>query len=637
MTTGSPTQAPPPAPPKPPEGPGSDHGGARYWRMPTRRRRWPWAIFWVLLLTVGIAAGAAVASINLLEDTLAKASPDTPEVQAASRAVDPVVAGQPVNILLIGSDRRPDQPSDDGDPGRSDSLILVRMDSKRGFISMLSFPRDLYVDIPGTGRKDKINAAYAIGGPQKTIETVKALTGQPVNYFINIDFQGFTKLVDKVGGVYIDVDRRYFNDNSNAAPGESYATIDLQPGYQRLDGQDALSYVRYRHTDSDFSRIARQQAFLSELKRQTNRFGSLPNIPSYAEIFANNVVTNMKSVRRLLGILEMALTTDKDRVARTSINGYVTFVGDASVVMLPAGEIQNKVDLWLNPEFETGTTTRVVDPSKVDTMVLNGSGRLMGADDVVDALRGRGYDAHVGGNAPNFGYSESAVYYKDGQRDAAKQLQTLMGPGTAIGPLPRAQAGADADVVVVVGREYSGRLYAPPKRRKGARVDLNMTDTTSLVQLLSRVQRITRVKMMVPLKVPDGSQLKRVRVYRVNTGGTGPQAVKLVFDAGGPDGMPHYWGYQAVDWADPPILEGRTGVVRSGGRDYSTFYDGKNLMRLAWQKDGVTYWISNTLDYRLTADQMYAIAKSARPVGRARLPRGASDTAIPIATDDSTP
>jgi hypothetical protein len=98
-----------------------------------------------------------------------------------------------------------------------------------------------------------------------------------------------------------------------------------------------------------------------------------------------------------------------------------------------------------------------------------------------------------------------------------------------------------------------------------------------------------------------------------------------------------YWGYQILDWSDPPLLDGRTGVVNSGGREYSTFYDGKNLMRLAWQKDGVTYWISNTLDYQLSPETMYAIAKSARPLGRANLPKGQTSTSISMEQDAYTP
>jgi hypothetical protein len=153
------------------------------------------------------------------------------------------------------------------------------------------------------------------------------------------------------------------------------------------------------------------------------------------------------------------------------------------------------------------------------------------------------------------------------------------------------------------------------------------------VPLMSRIQKATGLKVMVPLRVPTGSSVKIVRSYRVNTGGQGPQALKLVFQV--PSGT--YWGYQVLDWADPPLLEGRTGVVNKGGREYSTFYDGKNMMRLAWQKDGVTYWISNTLDYQLSPDTMWAIAKSCLPLGRAKLPAGAKSNDITIEQDAYTP
>ena len=148
---------------------------ARWYRVPRRRRRWPWVFMWLAFLVVGAGAGLAVASYQLLDNTLDKASPETKLVKEAQKAVDPDVPGRPVNILLIGSDTRAGAEGA-GDPGRSDSLILLRMDGDKGFISMLSFPRDLYVKIPGYGT-NKINAAFSAGGPAKTIETIKALTG----------------------------------------------------------------------------------------------------------------------------------------------------------------------------------------------------------------------------------------------------------------------------------------------------------------------------------------------------------------------------------------------------------------------------------------------------------------------------
>ncbi|MDP4620974.1 MAG: LCP family protein [Thermoleophilia bacterium] len=601
----------------------------RWFRVPRRRRRWPWIFMWAFVLIAGAGAGLAVARYQILGNTLEKASPDSATVKDAQKAVDADVPGEPVNILVIGSDKRA---GDKGDPGRSDSLILMRMDGDQGFISMLSFPRDLYVNIPGVGM-DKINASFANGGPAKTIETIKALTGQPINYFVNIDFEGFVKLVDQVGGVYLDVDRKYFNKNVQGDGIDDYEEIDLKPGYQRMNGVDALDYVRYRHTDSDFARIARQQAFLSELKRQTNRFGNLPELPAYAGIFADNIVTNVRSVPRLLGIMEQAITTDKDRIARNSITGRPTMRNGASIVETPQSEVDAKVEAWLNPEFTQGAAAAVVSPNSVQAKVLNGNGRLLDAETATDQLRAKGYDAVSGGNADSFGTPETIVQYADGQRDAAKNVARLFGARAVVSALSRAKTPKGTDLVITVGESYGGAVVTPKKAKPKPRATANVVDTTSLVALGKRIQKATGLRIMVPTRVPSGSELKIVRSYRVNTGGAGPKALKMVFRV--PTGT--YWGYQVLDWANPPLLEGRTGVVTTGGRQYSTFYDGKNLMRLAWQKDGVTYWISNTLDYALSPETMYAIAKSARPVGRAMLRPGAKPVDISIEQDAYTP
>ena len=128
----------------------------------------------------------------------------------------------------------------------------------------MSLPRDLKVQIPGHGT-DKINAAYELGGPRLTLRTVKQLTGLSINHVINVTFGGFWRAVNAIGCVYADIDRRYFNDNAGVR-----ATINVQPGYQRLCGRKALQYVRFRHEDNDLVRSARQQDFLRQAKQQVN-------------------------------------------------------------------------------------------------------------------------------------------------------------------------------------------------------------------------------------------------------------------------------------------------------------------------------------------------------------------------------
>ena len=155
-----------------------------------------------------------------------------------------------------------------GDPSRSDTIMLVRADPDTKSVSLLSFPRDLFVKIycPGkTTFSARINGAFSACGTKGTLETVRKLTGVPINYLITVNFRGFHQLVDSLGGVWIDVDRRYYNDRGGDF---GYAAINLFPGYQKLGGYQALDFVRYRHTDSDLYRVARQQLFLRAFKDQ---------------------------------------------------------------------------------------------------------------------------------------------------------------------------------------------------------------------------------------------------------------------------------------------------------------------------------------------------------------------------------
>lgn len=226
------------------------------------------------VLTIALSA-TAVASTVLLEingvvkefvgPEEGRTAIDIPEVTRAD-------AGDPRTFLILGSDARYSDRSLKIKP-RSDTIMLARVDPDAKRIAVMSIPRDLKVAIPGAGT-GKINSAYEIGGPRKTVATIKRLFGDatgedfPINNVISVNFGGFRRAVNYVGGVYVDVDRRYYNDNTTAAPGEAYAAIDVQPGYQMLKGQDALDYVRYRHGDNDFFRATRQQDFLRQISHQ---------------------------------------------------------------------------------------------------------------------------------------------------------------------------------------------------------------------------------------------------------------------------------------------------------------------------------------------------------------------------------
>lgn len=608
------------------------HRRARYYRVMGRRRPWRSIAGWGVWMMMALAIGVVLSGYTVLEDALEQASPNTPEVQAAIEATRPALPGEPVNILLIGSDSR-----GEGDNGRSDSLILMRLDKDRGFISLLSFPRDLYVSIPGYGL-NKINAAYGLGGAEKTIETVTGLTGQNVNHYINVDFEGFSNLVDEVGGVLIDVDRRYYHSNIGCSGTECYDEIDIESGYQRLDGVRALDYVRYRHTDGDFSRIARQQLFLSELKRQTNQFGNLTRLNSFAEIFAENTETSIRKVDTLLSIAELALTLPEERIARTAITGDNATRGGASVIITYPSIVTEKVNEWRDPEFlnVADDAPAPVKGEDASIVVQNAGGRLLGAADLAELLREAGFAATDQGNAGRNDLAMSIVRYRDGAKAAAKRVQARLGPSAGISIAEEGETG-NADLLVLVGNDFTGGLFDAPEPvpdaiSSGSSAPPAMVDTTSLVDVLRRVEQGTPLATMAPLKLPQGTDVRRVTPYQIDAKGD-PWAVKITMRIG----FNKYFGLMQTDMKDPPILDGRTGKISRGGREYSTFYDGRNMQRLAWQKDGMTYWISNSLDYALTADQMWAMAQSARPLKRAKLAAGVTDTAVSIELKGSTP
>ena len=177
--------------------------------------------------------------------------------------------------------------------------MLLRADPKTDTLSLLSFPRDLYVPIYCHGAivtHDRINSAWANcgnDGPAATLDTMQHLTGLPINYLITLDFHAFKQLVNKLHGVYLNVDRRYF-----IAPHTGVSAVNLQPGYQKLDGGQALSYVRYRHTDSDIYRTGTQQLFIEALKSRLRTALSPSSLPLEVPKLVGALKHNSRSGRR---------------------------------------------------------------------------------------------------------------------------------------------------------------------------------------------------------------------------------------------------------------------------------------------------------------------------------------------------
>jgi LCP family protein required for cell wall assembly len=277
-------------------------------------------------LVVVLSSAATVATAALLEikdDTTIFFRNSTGLGKEVKGALDGVDAGGPQTILLLGSDQRYIDIKQKN-PVRSDTIILMRLDPSKGATAVMSLPRDLKVDIPGHGT-DKINAAYAIGGPTLSVKTIRNLLHIPINHVVNVNFGGFRRAVDRLGCVYTDVDRRYFNDNSPPfGGGPDYATIDVKAGYQKLCGQDALDFVRYRHFDTDLVRAARQQQFLADAKDQIGVGKLFSDRKALLKIFGRYTQTDISSDAAILRLLKLAFESAQKPVQEVPFPGDIT-------------------------------------------------------------------------------------------------------------------------------------------------------------------------------------------------------------------------------------------------------------------------------------------------------------------------
>jgi len=206
------------------------------------------------------------------------------------------IPGDPVNVLVLGSDSRArlseEEQAIKGGPEdvegqRSDTIILAHFDPERNKAVLVHFPRDLLVEIPGHG-EGKLNEAFHLGGPRLMLRTVHRFTGVDIHHYVEVDFVGFERLVNAVGGVRICVDRPMFDE---------LAELRIpRKGCYRFDGDTSLAYVRARHVEGDvipdFARISRQQQFIRALLNRLLSVNSLVRLPSLIRLATENVTTD---------------------------------------------------------------------------------------------------------------------------------------------------------------------------------------------------------------------------------------------------------------------------------------------------------------------------------------------------------
>jgi LCP family protein required for cell wall assembly len=592
-------------------------------------------------LFFAIVAGGVAGGLYLwAAEKISATAPTSPDVIRSTINLKAVVPNQPVIALVVGFDKRRGIV---GDPGRTDTVMLVRLDPRKDSqsISLLSFPRDLSVPLYcnpnypfGTG---KINSAYAHCGLNGALLTVQKLTGLPINYDVAVNFRGFKDIVNKMGGVWIDVDRRYYNHNVHTIS-TNFADIDLQPGYQRLRGQQALDYARYREGDSDLFRIIRQQAFIRSIRQQFSQ-----QSPTGYLSIANTISQNVErggslSVRTLIGYAEAIHGLSGGSVVQVKLENVGNASDGSSDLVASPTTIANAVDQFTNPDLSAETRAATQDrvghakaqtdpapaPEKTTVLVLNAGDTGGLAGDTSYGLSQRGYKvvSPAGGAAANYPGKRlwhTHVYYDPAQakaKAAAKKLLTLFDAGSVRSMVPSVASLANgAMVVAAIGQTFDGTL--PPITPKiqlptvqAPRVTTNpgLTSTT-----LRGLQPRFRFRLEVPSTLASYSYLvpsteSPVRVYRIAAKQT---ALRLTFKL--QNSLVGYWSIEETAYTDAPILAEKHYTKRIGRRTFDFYYDSTNLHMVVLSENGATYWVTNTLDNQLSNETMIAIAKGLHP------------------------
>ena len=378
-------------------------------------------------------AGGAVGDINNLPRQAPGVTPT-----AAFRVNIP--AGY-LNIVLLGSDKRPT-----GKAWRTDSMIIVSIDQANSVVRLLSIPRDLWVNIPGHGY-NRINTADLWGelakkggGPERVKQTIYQNLGIPIDYYIRVDFQGFMKIIDAVGGVDVDVEC--------ALP-----DIKLLPGMHHMSGAEALRYARSRKSTNDFDRGRRQRKVLMALWDQALTLDIVPRLPQLWLTMADSFKTDLP-LEEVINLAYLGTTVERQRIRSKAIDASMTqgwTTPEGAAVLLPREDrIRAALESFYAPlgtsDLDTGTQVRI--------QVMNGWPRSEAEQLAAAALHWEGYKIVSTGLAERQNVGKTQIVVYNGDQARGEQVARLLHvPLTSVQLQP--DPSQPADVQVILGADYN--------------------------------------------------------------------------------------------------------------------------------------------------------------------------------------
>ena len=499
------------------------------------------------VLVIAFAATATAVAGLLQVRQITQYFNATPAFKAAPSRVTVPDPGSPQTILLVGSDHRAGTPFRDLN---TDTMMLVRLNPNSSTINLLSVPRDLKVEIPQGGAlvTGKLNAAYFFGGPNLLIKILQqqVFPGLKVNHVVDVGFGGFEQMINAIGCVYTDVDHRYYNNTAVT----DYSSIDLQAGYQKLCGSDALSFVRFRHTDSDIVRNARQQDFIRWAKSQFSQDQIITERNTLLKIFGKNATTdhNLHTTDGLINLFDLVAFSAGNTIKQIPF----------PALLLPCAPVAPNASsaAQQTPCYVGATSTQAEQAAfRAFMRPTTGSPLPGGNAPAQPANAGKGSHGSGGGGGPVPGLTADV---SDGQAQAK-----VLGPiGIPI---------------------YYPKLIASGSQYCSSQTSLCPVETTSpgsypRAYLLHDQQGIAHYSYRMTLEINPI--------------------------------LGEYYGVQGTTWLNPPILSKPAQTKTVNGKQLLLYADGGKLSLVAWRTADAVYWISNTLTANIPNRQLVAIAAS---------------------------
>jgi LCP family protein required for cell wall assembly len=386
-------------------------------------------------------------------------------VATPTPAPDVTPTPAPINVLLLGTDERPDE----GGPLRTDTMILLTIDPTSQTIGMLSLPRDLWVPIPGQGTTTKINMAYMLGqenaypggGPQLAKDTVSSFVGRPVDYFVRVNFDGFREIIDLIGGIDVNVP---YTIHDEEYPTENYGveTFHLEAGPQHLDGETALKYARTRHGDSDYSRSRRQQDIIRAVADKVLNAGMIPQLLANAPqllMTAQNTIQTDIPVPTGIEMAKMVNGSSLREVRQLVLDshyGEETYSSEGMWILMPdRAKVRTALEQFFSPVGES-VASAAGAPLRVE--VLNGTAQPGVAAATAELLKSQGWDVVSVGDADRKDYMQTIVINYAAPAASVQKISTDLSLEPSLATLEGLKAQAAVDVRIVVGSDLLPQL-----------------------------------------------------------------------------------------------------------------------------------------------------------------------------------